>query len=257
MALPRALSDCLRHIKRKVSLFKILKEDIQTVFARDPAARSVLEVIFCYPGLHALWFHRLACFLWWHELRLLARFISNISRFLTGIEIHPGAKIGRRFFIDHGAGVVIGETAEMGDDILMYQGVVLGGTTLKRGTRHPTVGNHVVIGTGAVALGAITIGDGARIGSGSVVVKSVPAGATVVGIPGRIVEDRHKPLIDLEHGKLPDPVAEAIRLVLKEQEQIQERLEKLEVSGGILTPKDELSDRKREIMKEFSQGGGI
>ncbi|MEE8619268.1 MAG: serine O-acetyltransferase [Dehalococcoidales bacterium] len=257
MALPRALSDCLRYIKRKVSLFKMLKEDIQTVFARDPAARSVLEVIFCYPGLHALWFHRLACFLWWHKLRLLARFISNISRFLTGIEIHPGAKIGRRFFIDHGAGVVIGETAEMGDDILMYQGVVLGGTTLKRGKRHPTVGNNVVIGTGAVALGAITIGDGARIGSGSVVVKSVPAGATVVGIPGRIVKDRHKPFIDLEHGELPDPVAEAIKLVLKEQEQIQERLERLEVSGGILTPKDELSDRKREIMKEFSQGGGI
>jgi len=238
-------------------LFETLKEDIQMIFAKDPAARSVLEVIFCYPGLHALWLHRLAHFLWRHKLRFLARFISHIGRFLTGIEIHPGAKIGRRFFIDHGAGVVIGETAEIGDDVLMYQGVVLGGTTLKKEKRHPTVGNNVVIGTGAVALGAITIGDGVRIGSGSVVAKSVPAGATVVGIPGRIVEDRHKPLIDLEHGKLPDPVAEAIRLVLKEQEQIQERLKRLEVSGGILTPKDELRDRKREIMKEFSQGEGI
>jgi serine O-acetyltransferase len=240
-----------------VTLFKTLKEDIQTVFTKDPAARNVLEVIFYYPGLHALWFHRLAHFLWQHKLRFLARFISHISRFLTGIEIHPRAKIGRRFFIDHGAGVVIGETAEIGDDVLIYQGVVLGGTTLKKGKRHPTVGNNVVIGTGAVALGAITIGDGAKIGSGSVVIQSVPPGATVVGIPGRIVEDRHKPLIDLEHGELPDPVAEAIRLVLKEQEQIQERLKRLEVSGGISPPKDELMDKRREIQREFSQGEGI
>ena len=129
-------------------MFKTLKEDIQTIFAKDPAARSVPEVIFCYPGLHALWFHRLAHFLWWHKLRFLARLLSYISRFLTGIEIHPGAKIGRRFFIDHGAGVVIGETAEVGDDVLVYQGVVLGGTTLKKEKRHPSVGNNVVIGTG-------------------------------------------------------------------------------------------------------------
>jgi len=212
-------------------LFKTLREDIQTVFAKDPAARSVLEVIFCYPGLHALWLHRLAHFLWCHKLKFLARLLSHVSRFLTGIEIHPRAKIGRRFFIDHGAGVVIGETAEVGDDVLMYQGVVLGGTTLKKEKRHPTVGNNVVIGAGAVALGAISIGDGARIGSGSVVVKSVPPGATVVGIPGRIVEDRQKPLTDLEHGKLPDPVSEAIRLVLREQEKIQERLKRLENSS--------------------------
>jgi serine O-acetyltransferase len=238
-------------------LFKTLKEDIQTVFGKDPASRSVLEVIFFYPGLHALWFHRLAHFLWWHKLRFLARFVSHISRFLTGIEIHPRAKIGRRFFIDHGAGVVIGETAEIGDDVLIYQGAVLGGTTLKKGKRHPTVGNNVVIGTGAVALGAITIGDGARIGSGSVVIQSVPPGATVVGIPGRIVEDRHKPLIDLEHGKLPDPVAEAIRLVLGEQEKIQERLKRLESLGGLAVPKDELMDKRQEIVREFSQGEGI
>ncbi len=238
-------------------MLKTLKEDIRIVFAKDPAARGVAEVIFCYPGLHALWFHRLAHFLWRHKLRFPARFGSHISRFLTGIEIHPGAKIGRRFFIDHGAGVVIGETTEIGDDVLIYQGVVLGGTSLKKEKRHPTIGNNVVMGTGAVALGAITIGDGARIGSGSVVVKSVPPGATVVGIPGRIVEDRHKPLIDLEHGKLPDPVAEAIRLVLRGQEELGERLKKLEGLSGLVVPEDELRDRRREIAREFSQGGGI
>ena len=238
-------------------LFKALKEDIQTVFAKDPAARSVLEVIFCYPGLHALWFHRLAHFLWRHKLRFPARSLSHISRFLTGIEIHPGAKIGRRFFIDHGAGVVIGETAEVGDDVLMYQGVVLGGTTLKKEKRHPTVGNNVVIGTGAVALGAITIGDGVKIGSGSVVVKSVPPGATVVDIPGRIVEDRHEPLLNLEHGRLPDPVAEAIRLVLKEQDKLTERLKRLESLTGVAASTDELGETRRKIEREFSQGEGI
>jgi len=238
-------------------LFKTVREDIQTVFAKDPAARSVLEVISCYPGLHALWLHRLGHFLWHRKLKFAARFLSHISRFLTGIEIHPGAKIGRRFFIDHGAGVVIGETAEIGNDVLMYQGVVLGGTTLKRKRRHPTVGNNVVMGTGAVALGAITIGDGARIGSGSVVVKSVPPGATVVGVPGRIVEDRHKPLLNLEHGRLPDPVAEAIRLVLREQDRLEERLKKLESSSGIVAPTDELGETKRKIEREFSQGEGI
>ncbi len=238
-------------------MFKNWREDIRTVFAKDPAARSLQEVIFCYPGLHALWYHRWANFLWRHRFRFLARFFSHISRFLTGIEIHPGAKIGRRFFIDHGAGVVIGETAEIGEDVLIYQGVVLGGTSLKKGKRHPTLGNNVVIGTGAVVLGAISVGDGARIGSGSVVVKSVPPGATVVGIPGRVVEDRHRPLLDLEHGKLPDPVAEAIRLVLEEQEKLEERLKKLEGLSGLAIPKDELRERRREIMKEFSQGGGI
>ncbi len=238
-------------------MFKTLREDIQTVFTKDPAARSVIEVIFCYPGLHALWFHRVSHFLWCRKLRFPARFLSQISRFLTGIEIHPGAKIGRRFFIDHGTGVVIGETSEIGDDVLMYQGVVLGGTTLKRGKRHPTIGNGVVIGAGAVALGAIIIGDGAKIGSGSVVAKSVPPGATVVGIPGRIVEKRHEPLLNLEHGKLPDPVAEAIRLVLKEQDKLEERLKKLESLSGVAVPEDELKDKKKEIVKEFSRGGGI
>ena len=236
-------------------MFRTLREDIQTVFAKDPAARSVIEVLFCYPGLHALWLHRLAQLLWRCKLRFLARYLSHISRFLTGIEIHPRAKIGRRFFIDHGAGVVIGETAEIGDDVLMYQGVVLGGTSLKKGKRHPTVGNNVVIGTGAVALGAITIGDGTKIGSGSVVIKSVPPGATVVGIPGRVAEEHRKPLLDLEHGRLPDPVAEAIRLVLNEQTKLEKRLEKIESKSGIAVPKDELMERIREVMEEFSQGG--
>jgi len=237
-------------------VFKTLREDIQTVFAKDPAARSTLEVIFCYPGLHALWSYRLSHFLWRHRLPFLARLLSHINRFLTGIEIHPGARIGRRFFIDHGTGVVIGETAEIGDDALLYQGVVLGGTTLKKGKRHPTIGNNVVMGTGSVALGAITIGDGARVGAGSVVVKSVPPGATVVGIPGRTAEDRRNSLMDLEHGNLPDPVAEAIRFVLREQDRLEERLRKIEGDTGIAAPEEELRE-KLMIEAIFSQGGGI
>ena len=238
-------------------MFKTLKEDIQTVFTKDPAARSTTEVIFCYPGLHALWFHRLAHFLWRHRLQFLARLLSHINRFLTDIEIHPGARIGRRFFIDHGTGLVIGETAEVGDDVLMYQGVVLGGTSLKKGKRHPTIGNNVVMGVGAVALGNITIGDRARVGAGSVVVKSVPSGATVVGIPGRIMENHRKSLMDLEHGHLPDPVAEVIRLVLREQDKLVERLRRLESSSGIVSPEDELREERRKIETAFSQGGGI
>ncbi|TET15858.1 MAG: serine O-acetyltransferase, partial [Dehalococcoidia bacterium] len=151
-------------------MFRALREDVKTVFARDPAARSKLEVLLCYPGLHALWLHRLAHYLWKLRFRLLARYVSHWARFLTGIEIHPNAAIGRRFFIDHGAGVVIGETAEIGDDVLIYQGVVLGGTTLERKKRHPTLGNNVVVGSAAILLGPITVGDGARIGANSVVV---------------------------------------------------------------------------------------
>ena len=209
-------------------MFRVLREDVQTVFARDPAARSLLEVLFCYPGLHALRFHRVAHFLWQHRLRFTARLLSHVSRFLTGIEIHPGARIGRRFFLDHGMGVVIGETAEIGDDVLIYQGVVLGGTSLEKRKRHPTIGNNVVIGAAAILLGPITLGNGARVGANSVVVKSVPPGATVVGVPGRIVEEKRPPVIDLEHGNLPDPVSEAIRQVLDEQGKMQERIDQLE-----------------------------
>ena len=202
-------------------MFKVLREDTKTVFARDPAARNIVEVMFCYPGLHALWLHRLAHFLWQHGL-------SHLNRFLTGVEIHPGARIGRRFFLDHGMGVVIGETAEIGDDALMYQGVVLGGTSLEKKKRHPTIGHNVVIGAAAIVLGPVTVGDGARIGANSVVVNSVPTDATVVGIPGRAVEDRKEPVFDLEHGKLPDPVNDAIRVILAGQSKLEERVRELE-----------------------------
>jgi len=242
----------------------MLREDIQTVFAKDPAAKSVLEVIFCYPGLHAIWLHRIAHFFWKHKLLFIGRFISHISRWLTGIEIHPGAKIGRRFFIDHGMSVVIGETAEIGDDVLMYQGVVLGGTTLEKKKRHPTLGNNVVVGTGAIILGAIEIGDGAKIGAGSVVIHEVPPGATVVGVPGRIgLGFSAKEVQDLEHGKLPDPIADAIRFVIKEQEKLEERIKKLESIEGIIEL-DKYLEKKRKHMErilsslgEFSDGGGI
>jgi serine O-acetyltransferase len=238
-------------------LFYTLREDIKAVFARDPAARSWLEVICCYPGLHAIWLYRLAHWLWRHGLLFPARLISHIGRFLTAIEIHPGAKIGRRFFIDHGAAVVIGETAEIGDDVLMYQGAVLGGTSLEKKKRHPTIGNRVVIGTGAAVLGAVVIGDDARIGAGSVVVKNVPPGATVVGIPGRVSGDHSQPLLDLEHGKLPDPVAEVIRLVLSEQENLGERMRALENLSGLPVLANGMVDRKKAIIREFSNGEGI
>ncbi len=212
-------------------MFKRITEDIRTVFREDPAARNVMEVLLCYPGLHAIWMHRIAHFFWVRGWKNLARLISHISRFLTGVEIHPGAKIGRRLFIDHGMGVVIGETSEIGDDVLMYQGAVLGGTSREKEKRHPTICNRVVIGADAVVLGAIEIGEGARVGSGSVVVKPVPPGATVVGVPGRVVEVREpkvKPLIDLEHGKLPDPVAEAVNILVKKQQQLEQRIKNLE-----------------------------
>jgi serine O-acetyltransferase len=241
-----------------VGLFKTLKEDIRTVFAEDPAARNILEVVFLYPGLHALWFHRLAHWLWEHRLRFFARSLSHYARFLTGIEIHPGAKIGRRFFIDHGMGVVIGETAEIGNDVLIYQGVVLGGTTLQKKKRHPTIGNNVVIGSAAILLGPITVGDGARIGANSVVVGSVPPGAVVVGVPGRVVEDRQKTsVMNLEHGKLPDPFSEAIRLILKEQHSLNDRMRKLEELEGIKVAPGELESKITEIEKTFGNGEGI
>ena len=169
-------------------MFKHLREDIASVFDRDPAARNTWEVLTCYPGLHALVIHRVGHWFWSHGLRWLGRLTSHIGRWLTGIEIHPGATIGRRVFIDHGMGVVIGETAEIGEDTTLYHGVTLGGTTWNKGKRHPTLGRNVVVGAGAKILGPIKVGDGAKIGSNAVVVKDVPEGATVVGIPGRIVE---------------------------------------------------------------------
>jgi len=209
-------------------MFTGLREDVRTIFDRDPAARSVWEVLFCYPGLHALWFHKIAHFCWNHKLRFLGRIISHCSRFITGIEIHPGAKIGKRFFIDHGMGVVIGETAEIGNDVLLYQGVVLGGTSLVKEKRHPTIGNRVVIGSAAIVLGPITIRDDARIGANSVVVNSVPKGVTVVGIPGKIVQDKRETVFNLEHGKLPDPINDAIKIILQNQTGLENRIKKLE-----------------------------
>ncbi len=206
-----------------------IREDIRTVFEKDPAARSTLEVICCYPGVHAIWMHRIAHRLWNYRLRFPARLLSHISRALTGVEIHPGASIGRRVFIDHGSGVVIGETAEVGDDVLIYMGVVLGGTSLTKGKRHPTIGNGVIIGSGAAVLGPIEIGDGARVGAGSVVVRQVPAGATVIGVPGRIAgPDEQRPPGLLDHGDLPDPMLRVVSRLLDRQSRLEERIFELE-----------------------------
>ena len=233
-------------------MLKTLRGDIGAALSRDPAARNRLEVLLFYPGLHALLLHRIAHFCWKHRLRLLARSISHFSRFLTAIEIHPGAVIGRRFFIDHGSGVVIGETVEIGDDVLMYQGVVLGGTALEKRKRHPTIGNNVVIGSAAILLGAIKIGDNSRIGANSVVVRSIPPGSVVVGVPGRVVGGRQESVMDLEHGKLPDPFSEAVRLILEEQTRLSERLRRLEESCGIPVAADELTEKIIEIEKAFA-----
>ena len=212
-------------------MFARIREDIRTVFTKDPAARSTLEVLLCYPGMHAIWYHRVSHWLWGHGFKLAGRLVSHWARGRTGIEIHPGATVGRRFFIDHGMGVVIGETAEIGDDVLMYHQVTLGGTSLEKKKRHPTIGNHVVIGVGAKLLGAFTVGDHAKIGAQSVVIKEVPPGATVVGIPGRVVEEKTpRPDVDLEHAALPDPVAEAINNVLASQETLQECFAQLQRS---------------------------
>jgi len=192
-------------------MLRTIRQDIRSVFARDPAARSVLEILVCYPGLHAVWGHRVARWLWTHGLKLPGRWVSHLTRALTGIEIHPGATIGPGFFIDHGMGVVIGETAEIGAEVTLYHGVTLGGTSLAKGKRHPTLEDRVVVGAGAKILGAITIGADSRIGANAVVVKSVPPNSVVVGVPGQIVK-RSKPHTaqdapDLDHAQIPDVIA--------------------------------------------------
>jgi serine O-acetyltransferase len=193
-------------------LFKLLKEDIDVIFEQDPAARNYLEVILTYSGLHAIWNHRIAHAFYKKKFYFIARCISQISRFFTGIEIHPGAKIGRRFFIDHGMGVVIGETCEIGDDVTVFQGVTLGGTGKEKGKRHPTIQDNVLIATGAKVLGSITIGENSKIGAGSVVLKEVPPNSTVVGIPGRVViQDGIKIKRDLNHSDLPDPISDRFK----------------------------------------------
>ena len=209
-------------------VFDHLREDIRAIFSKDPAARSTLEVLFCYPGLHALWFHRRAHWLWVHNLKFWARLVSHICRFLTGVEIHPGAVIGRRVVIDHGMGIVIGETAEVGNDVLIYMGVVLGGTALENIKRHPTVEDDVVLGSGAIVLGPIRVGKGAKVGAGSVVVRSVPPGATVVGVPGRIAGLDQGLETEITGEIMPDPVLRVASRLLERQDQFEERLRLIE-----------------------------
>ncbi|AVX21834.1 MULTISPECIES: serine O-acetyltransferase [Carboxydocella] len=208
--------------------FQQLKRDIEAVFERDPAAKSVWEVILCYPGFHAIQFHRVAHWLYKKNWVVLARFISQLSRFLTGIEIHPGAKIGQGLFIDHGMGVVIGETAEIGDNVTIYQGVTLGGTGKEKGKRHPTIGNNVVISAGAKVLGSFTVGDNSKIGAGAVVVKPVPPNCTVVGVPGRVVIREGQRVDDLLHDQIPDPVAEMLQCLQRKIEMLENRIAQLE-----------------------------
>ncbi len=215
-------------------MFRQLREDIASVFERDPAARSTWEVVTCYPGLHAIWSHRLAHWFWMHGLSWLGRFTSHLGRWFTGIEIHPAAVVGRRVFIDHGMGVVIGETAEIGDDCTIYQGVTLGGTSLYRGTkRHPTLGKGVVVSAGAKVLGGFTVGDGAKVGSNAVVLKEVPAGATVVGIPGRIVEASSKKEDKTQfatYGVVPDqedPYAKTLQSLVDHAQELEQTVSAL------------------------------
>ncbi|MBN1659460.1 MAG: serine O-acetyltransferase [Anaerolineae bacterium] len=228
----------------------LLREDVETIYRKDPAARTLAEVLTCYPGLHATWLHRIAHALWKRDHYTVARFVSHLSRFLTGIEIHPGATVGRRFFIDHGAGVVIGETAEIGDDVLMYQGAVLGGTSSERVKRHPTVGHNVVIGAHAIILGNVWIGNSAKVGSGSVVIESVPAGATVIGVPGRIVRingrppplgyrgSPARPRDVLDHARLPDPVVETLRCLVDRVELLEGQMRDMRKASPVEWDKD-------------------
>lgn len=228
-----------------MSFLSKLKEDVYTVFERDPAAKSTVEVLLCYPGLHAIITHRLAHYLYNKRLFLMARIISHLNRFFTGIEIHPGAKIGRRVFIDHGHGTVIGETTEIGDDVTIYQGVTLGGTGKQKGKRHPTIENNVVISAGAQVLGAIIIGSNSKVGAGSVVLQDVPPNCTVVGIPGRVKVKKDDNMgIDLEHHKISDPVAELIL-------DLQSRLSRIEnlLPNEFKTNIDDLSQRTTENNK--------
>jgi len=245
--------------------YEIIREDIQTVFKKDPAARGLMEVLACYPGLHAIWMHRIAHYLWQRNWWFIARLLSHISRFFTGIEIHPGAKIGRRFFIDHGSGVVIGETSEIGDDVLIYQGVILGGVTLQKKKRHPTVGNHVMIGSGTIVLGPIMIGDGARIGAASLVIHDVPPDAVAVGVPARLgLGFSGKEIQEMADNKLPDPIAEAFQFLGSQIGTLEKRMADIEQHQGIRVELDQyVEQKKQEIMgmfssaEEFAVGAGI
>src|SRR5689334_6395931 len=240
-------------------MWRTLREDIQVVFQRDPAARSFLEVIFTYPGFHALFFYRMSHALWTSGLKSPGRLVSHIGRFLTGVEIHPGASIGRRCFIDHGMGVVIGETSEIGNDVTIYQGVTLGGTSTKPIKRHPTIEDSVTIFSGAAVLGPVTVGRHSRVGAGSVLVTSVPPHSTIVGIPGRVVshEARHtatgKAIIDLNSADLPDVIAKAVNSLAEYVERLEKRIDELNTRQGGLEEKtaeeNEVLNRVKELLK--------
>jgi serine O-acetyltransferase len=217
-----------------MGFLKTIKEDVNAIFERDPAARNIVEVLLCYPGLHAVMIHRFSHALYKRNLVILPRVISNFARFITGIEIHPGAKIGKKVFIDHGTGVVIGETAEVGNNVTIYQGATLGGTGKEKGKRHPTIGDNVVISCGAKVLGPFTVGENSKIGSGSVVLKEVPPNCTVVGVPGRIVIKNNIKVrsvheaVDLEHGKLPDPISDELNSLKDKLRTLEEKIVRIE-----------------------------
>ncbi|ASS76947.1 serine O-acetyltransferase [Tumebacillus algifaecis] len=213
-------------------MFERMREDIQVIFNRDPAARSTLEVVLTYSGLHALWAYRVSHWFWNMKMRTFARLISQLARWITGIEIHPGATIGRRLFIDHGMGVVIGETAEIGNDCTLYQGVTLGGTGKEKGKRHPTLGDNVLVASGAKVLGSFTIGSGSKVGAGSVVLREVPPNSTVVGIPGKVVIQDGRRVDDMEQCNLPDPVAEQIKQLQQQIDDLRSELETLRNQEG-------------------------
>src|SRR5579864_4350955 len=229
-------------------LLALIREDVATVLERDPAAKSRMEVFFCYSGLHAVWFYRMNHWLWNHNFFLLARWLSQVARFLTGIEIHPGAQIGRRLFIDHGLGVVIGETAIVGNDVTLYQGVTLGGTGKEQGKRHPTIEDNVVIGGGAKVLGNITVGRNCRIGAGSVVLRNVPENSTVVGVPGHIVFREGKRVVITDPKQINDPLSEALASVASEVNKLRERVQQLEGSEAKGEP---LSESLQRIMEDI------
>jgi serine O-acetyltransferase len=229
-------------------LLSLIREDVANVVEHDPAAKSRLEVFLCYSGLHAVWFYRINHWLWNHRLFLLARMLSQAARFLTGIEIHPAAKIGRRLFIDHGLGVVIGETAIVGEDVTLYQGVTLGGTGKEHGKRHPTIEDHVVIGGGAKILGNITVGKNCRIGAGSVVLRNVPDDSTVVGVPGHIIFREGKRVVITDPKQINDPLSEALASVMSEVNKLRERVQQLEGSGAQGEP---LSESLQRIMEDI------
>ncbi|MEE9123362.1 MAG: serine O-acetyltransferase [candidate division NC10 bacterium] len=229
-------------------MFETLRRDIQAARDRDPAARSTLEILFCYPGVHSMWLHRTAHWLWKRGFLFIGRFISHLNRFLTGIEIHPGARLGPGLFIDHGMGVVIGETTEVGENVTIYQGVTLGGTSLERKKRHPTIGNNVIIGAGTKILGPFTVGDNSKIGSGSVVTKKVPPNSVVVGVPGRVIYQDGKKVteMDFDWTNLPDPVSQALQCLLDRVDQLEKDLE--ELKGRV--PQDSLTDISSSLRRD-------